>query len=139
MADEPNLQMVMELLLDLQHGQRQMRDELRGEIAALGERLGRRMDRLDARMALLEARMDRLETHMERLQSRQDAMEALLRQHTHRIDSLAVDVSSIRRDLDGFRAEVREYHGSVIGHGVQITDLDERVRRIEEHLGLSRM
>ena len=138
MADEPSLQMVMELLLDLQHGQRQARDELRGEITALGERLDRRMDRLEARMALLEARMDRLETHMDRLGGRQDAMEALLRQHTHRIDSLTVDTSTIRHDLGALRAEIREYHGSVIGHGVQFTELDERVRRIEEHLGLSR-
>lgn len=31
---------------------------------------------------------------------------------------------------------VAEYHASVLGHGVLISELEERVRRIEEHLQL---
>jgi chromosome segregation ATPase len=139
MADEPSLQMVMEILLDLQQSQRRARDETRDEIAALRDEMRERFDRLEARMDRLEARMDHLESGMGRLEARQDAMEALLRQHTRRLDSLTFDVSNIRRDLGGLRVEVRDYHGAVIGHGLQITELDERVRRIEEHLGLSRM
>jgi len=132
MADEPTLGMVMELLLDLQHGQRQMRDELRGEIAVLRDEMREGFQRL-------EARMDRLEARMNRLEGRQDAMEALLRQQTRRLDALTVDIANIRHDLDALRMTLRDYHGAVIGHGIHITELDDRVRRIEEHLGLSRM
>lgn len=125
MADEPNLRMVMELLLDLQHGQRQMRDELRGEIVAF------RGD-MDAQFALVRARIERVE-------AQQGAMEALLRQHTRRLDTLTLDITNIRRDLARLSADLQDYHGAVIGHGLHITELDERVRRIEERLGLSRM
>jgi chromosome segregation ATPase len=139
MADEPTLGMVMELLLDLQHGQRQMRDELRGEIAVLRDEMREGFQRLEARMDRLEGRMDRLEARMDRLEGRQDAMEALLRQQTRRLDALTVDIANIRHDLDALRMALRDYHGAVIGHGIHITELDGRVRRIEEHLGLSRM
>lgn len=135
MSDMPNPQMIMEILLDLQQGQRAMRDEMREGF----QRLDARIDGLEARMGRIEDRMDRLDTRMVHLEARQDAMEALLRQHTRRLDALAVDVANIRHDLDMLRAAIRDYHGAVIGHGIQLTELDERVRRIEAHLGLSRM
>ena len=43
-------------------------------------------------------------------------------------------------DARATQAELRElrseYHSSVLGHGVLISDLEDRVRRIEEHLQL---
>jgi chromosome segregation ATPase len=126
-SDIPSPQMIMEVLLDLQKSQRDMRDEMR-----------ERFDRLEARMDRLEKRMDELQARQEALEARQDAVEALLRQQTRRLDSLTVDVANMRHDLDALRAAVRDYHGAVIGHGIHITDLNERVRRIEDHLGLPR-
>ncbi len=35
----------------------------------------------------------------------------------------------------GLRRAVIEYHSSVVGHGMLISDLDARVRRVEQHLG----
>jgi hypothetical protein len=44
-------------------------------------------------------------------------------------------------DLHDGQATLRqtftEYHSSVIGHGILISQLEDRVRRIEQHLTLS--
>lgn len=39
--------------------------------------------------------------------------------------------------ISGLRRSVMEYHSSAIGHGVLITEFEERLRRLEEHVGLS--
>ena len=41
-----------------------------------------------------------------------------------------------REQIAGLRRAVVEYHSTVVGHGMLISDLDERVRRIEQHLDL---
>ncbi|MGH7104206.1 MAG: hypothetical protein ACREFJ_17630 [Acetobacteraceae bacterium] len=41
--------------------------------------------------------------------------------------------------LTDLRQAVGHYHASVLGHGILITELDARVRRIEEHLKLPPM
>jgi hypothetical protein len=38
--------------------------------------------------------------------------------------------------ISGLRRSVIEYHTSVIGHGVLISELEARVRRVEQHLNL---
>jgi hypothetical protein len=58
--------------------------------------------------------------------------------------SLRADVASdlllARKELGeqiaGLRRAVIEYHTSVIGHGVLISELEARVRRVEQHLNL---
>jgi hypothetical protein len=53
---------------------------------------------------------------------------------------VASDLLSIRMELSdqivGLRRAVMEYHTSVIGHGVLISELEARLRRVEQHLGL---
>lgn len=50
-------------------------------------------------------------------------------------------IDSTRKELSdqivGLRRAVIEYHSAVIGHGVIISELEARVRRIEQNLGLS--
>src|SRR5277367_6208582 len=41
-----------------------------------------------------------------------------------------------REQVDGLRRQVFEYHSSVIGHGVLISELEARMRRMEKHLDL---
>jgi len=36
----------------------------------------------------------------------------------------------------GLRRAVMEYHSSTIGHGVLMTEMDDRLRRVEQHLNL---
>ena len=60
------------------------------------------------------------------------------------IHSLAANVASdmltMRKETSdqvaGLRRAVVEYHTSVIGHGIIISELEARVRRVEQHLDL---
>jgi len=67
-------------------------------------------------------------------------------------DDVASEIRSLRADVAsdlivgrketseqivGLRRAVIEYHSSVIGHGIIISELEARVRRVEEHLNLS--
>jgi hypothetical protein len=53
---------------------------------------------------------------------------------------VAADILSTRKELGeqivSLRRAVIEYHTSVIGHGVLISELEARVRRVEQHLNL---
>jgi ABC-type transporter Mla subunit MlaD len=49
--------------------------------------------------------------------------------HDRKLDDLATGLASLRD-------AVTHYHSSVLGHGLLISELDERVRRIERHLKL---
>jgi signal transduction histidine kinase len=53
---------------------------------------------------------------------------------------VAADFASARKELGeqitGLRRAVVEYHSAVLGHGVLISELEARVRRIERHLEL---
>ena len=42
----------------------------------------------------------------------------------------------VGEQIVGLRRAVVEYHSVVIGHGVLISELEARVRRVEQHLGL---
>ena len=46
-----------------------------------------------------------------------------------KLDNLAAGLASLRDT-------VTHYHSSVLGHGILMSELDERVRRIERHLRL---
>ena len=56
-----------------------------------------------------------------------------------RADS-ASDMAVLRKDVGeqiaGLRRAVVEYHSSVVGHGILISELEARVRRVEQHLNL---
>jgi hypothetical protein len=49
--------------------------------------------------------------------------------HDRKLDDLAAGLVSLRE-------AVTNYHATVLGHGILISELDERVRRIELHLKL---
>jgi hypothetical protein len=74
-----------------------------------------RFERLDARFEGLGARFEGLDARFERLEAR--------------LDDVAVGLSDLR-------SAVTNYHGAVLGHGIMLSELDERVRRIERHLKL---
>jgi hypothetical protein len=70
--------------------------------------------------------------------------------HTHQLAELKRDVGGLTRDVNSLARDVKdltygqttlrqtltEYHSSVIGHGIPISHLEDRVRRIECHLNL---
>ena len=60
------------------------------------------------------------------------------------LQSLRADVASdlmtmqkeTHEQIVGLRRAVVEYHSAVVGHGLIISELEERVRRLEQHLNL---
>src|SRR5271163_56385 len=109
MTEEP-ASLILELL-------RQMRVELatKTDVAGLGTKVE------------LSAEIDSLRTEL-----KSDM-------HSLRAD-VAADLLSTRKELGeqivGLRRAVIEYHTSVIGHGVLISELEARMRRVEQHLNL---
>jgi hypothetical protein len=53
----------------------------------------------------------------------------LLHDHGRRLENIEHGQTSLRQ-------AIVEYHSSVIGHGILISELEHRVRRIEDHLKL---
>jgi len=53
---------------------------------------------------------------------------------------MAADLLQVRKELGeqivGLRRAVIDYHTTVIGHGMLVSDLGARVRRVEQHLNL---
>jgi ABC-type transporter Mla subunit MlaD len=58
------------------------------------------------------------------------AVREVVAAHDRKLDDLAAGLASLRD-------AVTHYHSSVLGHGLLISELDERVRRIERHLNLN--
>jgi chromosome condensin MukBEF ATPase and DNA-binding subunit MukB len=75
------------------------------------------------------AKLDRVETRLNGVESRLTGVETGLA-------SLSQRVTEVERDIVELREAVTGYHGSVLGHGMLISELDSRVQRIETHLAL---
>lgn len=64
--------------------------------------------------------------------------------HGRKLTELATDLGDLKQDVSSLkigqatiRKEIADYHSSVLGHGILISELDERVRRIERQLGIT--
>lgn len=93
--------------------------------------VGRGVD-IAAVYQLLREVADRVIAHDDRFASFDQRLAAMDRQFAELRTSLA-DVHS---DVGALRTAVTEYHASVLGHGILISELDTRLRRVEEHLKL---
>ncbi len=81
------------------------------------------------------ARMD------EKIDIKVDSAKTELRSQINSLRAdFAADFLALRKEtgeqIAGLRRAVVEYHSAVLGHGVLISDLEARVRRVEHHLGL---
>jgi len=81
------------------------------------------------RVAGHDDKFDAQDRKLDAIIARLDAHERKFSEHDRKLDDLATGLSSLRE-------AVTHYHSSVIGHGILISELDERVRRIERHLKL---
>ncbi|MDK9721341.1 MAG: hypothetical protein OEL53_09180 [Rhodospirillales bacterium] len=50
---------------------------------------------------------------------------------------LSQGIASVRSEVADLRQAVTQYHSAVLGHGILISELDGRLRKVERHLGLS--
>ena len=88
--------------------------------------------------------MRRLDAKVERLATK-DELQALTADLRSEMHSLRADVASDlltseRRMSEQFvalRRSVMEYHSTAVGHGLLFSELEERVRRIEQRLDMT--
>ncbi len=89
----------------------QLLREMRGDLAGVREGMATKTDVADLRADLQSLRAD-----------------------------VASDLVTIEKRMSeqivGLRRAVMEYHSSAIGHGILISELEERLRRVEQHLNL---
>jgi len=87
--------------------------------------------------ALPDIRADAVETSAE-LKSEIRSLAAAV---TFDILTVNAKIDATRKELSdqivGLRRAVVEYHSVVIGHGVLISELEARLRRVEQHLNLA--
>ena len=85
-----------------------------------------------------KADIARLETNVADVRSEVKSLRADVASDLHNLDA---KVDKTRKELSeqivGLRRAVVEYHSAVIGHGMIISDLEARLRRVEQHLNLS--
>ena len=82
--------------------------------------------------------------HDAALLSLQDGMQQLRAELKNDIGSLRSELKTeiaalraeTRADFATLRQTITQYHSAVVGHGILISDLEDRVRRIETHLDL---
>ena len=65
------------------------------------------------------------------LKSFKAEVQAEFRSVRSEIADLRHDVADLRHEVGELRQAVNDYHGAVIGHGVLISELDDRVTRLE--------
>ena len=109
MANEPD-NLVLQLLRDM-----------RGDVADMRRQMATKDDVAVVRSEIHSLRAD--------VASDVHALDA-------KIDATGKDLSD---QIVGLRRAVVEYHSAVIGHGVLISELEARVRRLEQHLNLPSM
>ncbi len=63
-------------------------------------------------------------------------IKVLVNQHTLTLAEHGRRLNDLTGQVNSLREAVTSYHASVLGHGILISELDARVRRIEHHLDL---
>lgn len=109
MADQPD-NLVLELLR-----------QLRADIAETNARIDVLRDELKGDMHSLRADVA---SDLLTMQAKNDAEHRATREQ-------------VSEQVVGLRRAVVEYHSAVVGHGVLVSDLDARVRRLEQKAGLA--
>ncbi|WP_292528760.1 hypothetical protein [Methylocystis sp.] len=94
-------------------------DTLRGEVSGIREVMATKSDVADVRSEVHSLRADVASDIMN--------LEKQIKEQEKRLSD----------QISGLRRSVMEYHSSAIGHGVLLTEFEERLRRLEEHVGFT--
>jgi hypothetical protein len=95
---------------------------------------------LDAHGRVLDAHTRILEGHSNILDAQPRVLNeqsSVLNQHTRILGDHTCVLNDLHDGQVTLRQTLTEYHSSVIGHGILISQLEDPVRRIEQHLNLS--
>jgi uncharacterized protein YoxC len=103
--------------------------QLLSEVAQTVRGHSERFDGVEARLDGIESRLD---SHTRKL----NELTVVVNDHSRKLDQLAAVVDDVAAGQRELRLTVYQYHEAVIGHGMSLTRIEERVKRIEEHLHL---
>jgi hypothetical protein len=106
MAEEPD-----NLVLQLLRG-------IRSEMSSMRAEMSTKEDLVEVRAEIRSLRAD-VASDLLTMQAKSDA-----------------EFKNVREQIVGVRRALIEYHSVVVGHGILISDLEARVRRVEQHLDL---
>jgi chromosome segregation ATPase len=81
------------------------------------------------KVAAHDRRFDQIDRRFDQIDRRFELVD-------RRFEAIDRKLGEMSADITGLREAVTNYHASVLGHGILISELDERVRRIERHLKL---
>ena len=100
----------------------------------------RRFEQIDGRFEQIDRRFEQIDRRLEQMELRFEQIDARFDRHVNRIDELAADIAGLREqvthDITDLRETVALYHQSVVGHGIQFSEVERRMLRVERHLGL---
>jgi chromosome segregation ATPase len=100
----------------------------------------RRFEQIDRRFEQIDRRFEQIDRRLEQMELRFEQIDARFDRHVNRIDELAADIAGLREqvthDITDLRETVALYHHSVVGHGIQFSEVERRMLRVERHLGL---
>jgi len=100
----------------------------------------RRFEQIDGRFEQIDRRLEQIDRRLEQMELRFEQIDARFDRHVNRIDELAADIAGLREqvthDITDLRETVALYHHSVVGHGIQFSEVERRMLRVERHLGL---
>jgi chromosome segregation ATPase len=94
------------------------------DLAAIYQLLTEISGRLDSHETKLNDLVGTSNEHSRRF----DEIAIVLNDHGRRFDDLS-------HELTGLRDAVGQYHHSVVGQGIALNEIEERVKRLEDHLG----
>ena len=101
-----------------------------GSIYGLLLEVAKTVSRHDAALLSLQDGMQQLRAEMQQIRSE---MQQVRSESKAEIGALRAET---RADFATLRQTITQYHSAVVGHGILISDLEDRVRRIETHLDL---
>ena len=98
-------------------------------------------------LALLRKIDGKVDSLREEMATKSDVADVRSEVHSLRAD-VGSDIMNLEKQIKeqekrlsdqivGLRRSVMEYHSSTIGHGVLLTEFEERLRRLEQHVGLT--
>ena len=111
-----------------------------GDIIRRQSEHDRRFEQIDGWFEQIDRRFEQIDRRLEQMELRFEQIDARFDRHVNRIDELAADIAGLREqvthDITDLRETVALYHHSVVGHGIQFSEVERRMLRVERHLGL---
>jgi chromosome segregation ATPase len=135
----PDIAAVYQLLTEVARQLGEVAQQV-SEIARRVTAHDRRFEQIDRRFEQMELRFEQIDRRFEQMELRFEQIDARFDRHVNRIDELAADIAGLREqvthDITDLRETVALYHHSVVGHGIQFSEVERRTLRVERHLGL---